>query len=230
MRQRLVPWPGRAAIVAVVCLAIVAAMGIAFHNENHGSAFDDSVDTWLRSHGQPLWKTLIHITDPAKVGVLFAILIIWAVCRRRWRVVALAVATPLLTIVLVEHVLKPWVNRHPYVPPGQGIVVKAIFGGHIPTAYPSGHESGIGSFLAVCGLLVLTSGWSLARRLLALAAVVAVAVVASLTLVGRYYHYATDTIGSMFFCIAMVLVVGLAIDAVASSPGGRGRPRTAHAA
>jgi len=214
----------------VLCLAVVAAMGIAFHNENHGSAFDDSVDTRLRAHGQALWKTLIHITDPEKVAVLFAVLIIWAAYRRHWRVVALALITPLLTIELVEHVLKPWVNRHPFVPPGQQIVVKAIFGGHIPTAYPSGHESGIGSFLAVCGLLVLTSGWSLVRRAAALTGIVAVAIIASLALVGRYYHYATDTIGSMFFCAAMVLVVGVGVDAAASSLASRARPRTARAA
>jgi len=65
-----------------------AAMGVAFHNENHGSAFDDSVDTWLRAHGQALWKTLIHITDPGYVLVFYVVLIGWAAYRRRWPVVA----------------------------------------------------------------------------------------------------------------------------------------------
>jgi hypothetical protein len=92
------------------------------------------------------------------------------------------------------------------------VVLNAIFGGHIPRAYPSGHESGIGSFLAVCMVLVLASTWTIGARLGALTGILFVALTASFALVARYYHYATDTIGSMFFCVAVALVVGLIID------------------
>ena len=105
----------------------------------------------------------------------------------------------------------------PYVAPRDLAIAKAIFGGKIPLAYPSGHESGIGSFLAVTGLLVLTSGLARRYKIAVLASPCwSVALIASVrSLVGRYYHYATDTIGAMFFCVAVcVLVVGLAVDAV----------------
>lgn len=212
----LVPWPRRAWVVASVCLLVVGAMGLAFHNKNHGTAFDDSVDHWFRTHGQSLWKTLLHVSDPVIVAVLFVIVIVCAAWHRRWNVVVLAVVTPLVTVESVEYVLKPLVHRTPYVAPGNIAIVKAIFGGHIPTAFPSGHESGIGSFLAVAGLLVLRSSWTRIRKTAALAAIAATALIASMSLVGRYYHYATDTIGSMFYCVAVVLIVGIGVDAASS--------------
>ena len=212
MPSRLVPWPRRAWAVVGVCVLIVASMGVAFHDKSHGTAFDDSIDRWLRRNGQPLWKTLIHITDPPFVVALYVVLIGWALWRRLGPVVALAVVTPIVTIESVEFVLKPIVNRS--VGPASAPIVNLIFKGHVPLAYPSGHESGIGSFLAVCGLLVVTSAWTLRRKLTAIAVVVVAAFVASASLVGRYYHYVTDTIGSMFYCVAVVLVVGLVIDTV----------------
>ena len=209
MSGHLVPWPRRAWLAIVVCLVVVGSMGVAFHDKNHGTPFDVSVDGWIHHHGQSLWKTLIHVTDPATVTVLYLILIVWAVVLRRWDVVTLAVFTPPATILSVEFVLKPWVHR---LPTGD----LAVFGGNVPLAYPSGHESGIGSFLAVSGLLVVASAWPLWRKLAVLGAILVVALVASVALVGRYYHYATDTIGSIFFSIAVVLVVGLIVDALAA--------------
>ena len=214
MPSRLVPWPRRAWVVVAACLLVVVSMGVAFHDENHGTSFDDTVDRWLHTHGQPFWKTLIHLTDPWLVVTVYVVLIAWALWRRRREVVALAVLTPIVTVESVEHVLKPIVHRTLYLPAADTPVVKAIFGGHIPLAYPSGHESGIGSLLAVGGLLVLTSAWTLRGKLVAVALVVLLALIASVSLVGRYYHYATDTIGSMFYAVAVVLVVGLAVDAV----------------
>ena len=227
MPSRLVPWPRRAWPVVVACLVVVLALAVAFHDKNHGTGFDDSVDHWLRAHGQPFWKTLIHITDPAKVFGLYAVLVAWAIWRRRWPVVALAVLTPLVTTGLVEYVLKPVVHRTPYVAPGDIAVVKSIFGGSIPTAYPSGHESVLGSLVAVCGLLVVTTTWTLRRKLAALALLVVVALVGAVSLVGRYYHYATDTIGAMFLCVAMVLLVGMAVDAAVDALAARRTARTA---
>ena len=209
----LVPWPLRAWVAVVVCVLVVGSMGIAFHDEDHGSAFDNKVDGWIHRRNVTLLKLLLKITDPEKVFVLFVVLIAWLAYRRRWRAVVLAVVTPLATVGLVEEVLKPWVNRLPF-PPSDHFLAISVFGGDIPRAYPSGHESGIGSFLAVCGLLLLTARIPRSRRLLGLAAVLVVALIASFALVGRYYHYATDTIGSIFVCSGVVLLVAMAIDAI----------------
>jgi uncharacterized membrane protein len=48
------------------------------------------------------------------------------------------------------------------------------------------------------------------------ALVIVVALLASVALVGRFYHFATDTAGAMLYCTAVVIAVGLLVDVVAN--------------
>ncbi|MCW2494744.1 hypothetical protein [Jatrophihabitans sp.] len=208
MSQRLVPWPRAAAAVLAGCALVVAAMSIAYHRERTGTAFDDVVDRFIRKGSPRLMNDIVHVADPEFVALLFLVLIAVALVRRRPDIALLALLTPIGSVLLVEHVLKPLVHRTQSDP----YVVHAF--GYEPLAFPSGHESGIGSFIAVCGLLVLGSGWRLRTRVGVLVAMALAGLVAAIGLVGRYYHYATDTIGAMLVCTAVTLTVGFAVDAI----------------
>jgi len=182
-------------------------MGLAFHNKNTGTAFDDSVDGWIRKGSPRLMNDLVHLADPPLVAVLFTIVIAVACMRRRWDVAVLAFVSPVAATLLVEEVLKPWIHRTQSDP----YVVHAF--GYEPLAFPSGHETGIGSLVAVLGLLVITSRWSKARRAYVLTAILLVDAIAAIGLVGRYYHYITDTVGAFLVCVAVTLTAALLIDA-----------------
>jgi undecaprenyl-diphosphatase len=223
MSSKLVPWPRAAGAVAVVATLVFAAMAIDFHRKSTGTAFDTSVDNEIRSWSLQLMKDLVHVADPDLVVLLFLVVVIWALVRRRWDVALLAVLVPITDVLLVEHVFKPLIHRTQ----SDAYVVHAF--GYEPLAFPSGHESGIGSLIAVCGLLVLGAGWSVRRKAWALSGLAAVGLVAAIALVGRYYHYATDTIGSMLLCTAVTIGWGLVIDRL-SSLVARDRPRMAPAA
>jgi membrane-associated phospholipid phosphatase len=183
-------------------------MGLAYHNQNTGTAFDDSVDGWIRRRSPRLMNDLVHLADPLLIAVLFTILIAVACLRRRWDVALLAFFTPVCATLLVEQVLKPWIHRTQSDP----YIVHTF--GYEPLAFPSGHETGIGSLVAVLGLLVLTSRWSNGRRTLVVAVMLLVDAIAAIGLVGRYYHYTTDTVGAFLVCVAVTLIVALVVDAV----------------
>jgi membrane-associated phospholipid phosphatase len=214
--RRLVPWPRMAGLVATACAAVFTVMAVAFHDKRTGTAFDTHVDGWIRRRNPHLLNDLVKLADPIEIAVLFVILIVIAYRRGRRNVALLALLTPIVATVLTEKVLKPGIHRTQSDP-----YVVFIFGGREPLAFPSGHETGIGSLLAVLGLLVITSGWSRWRRAAVIIAMAALDVVAAIGLVGRYYHYATDTIGALLVCIVVMLVLALLIDAASSRWGAR---------
>jgi hypothetical protein len=223
MSAKLVPWPRAAATVAILCAIVLTIMGIDFHRKSTGTAFDTAVDDFLRTGTLRLMKIIVNTSDPDLVASGFIILILVALLLRRWDAALLGVLVPLTSVLLVEELLKPLVHRTQ----SDVYVVHAF--GYEPLAFPSGHESGVGSLIAVCGLLVLGSAWSVQRRAWVLGALAVYGLVAASGLVGRYYHYATDTIGSMLLCTAVTIGWALAIDRV-SSLVDRDRPRMARAA
>jgi len=83
----------------------------------------------------------------------------------------------------------------------------------VSSLFPSGHETSIGSLVVVVGLLVLTSRWTTARRVSVVAVLFLVDAIAAIGLVGRYYHYMTDTIGAFLLYVAVTVLVALLIDA-----------------
>jgi hypothetical protein len=214
MSAELVPWRRPAVAIAGVCAALVAAMGYAFHDQSHGSWFDQRVDPHIGRINKHVLLLLLHLSDPPAVVVAYVVLIVVLIVRQRWRSVALAALTPAVAILSVEHILKPAIYRTQYLYELQLHERGAL-------AFPSGHETGVGSFLAVCGLLASTAAWSRGVRITVVAAIVVVALLAAVGLVGRFYHFATDTFGAILYCVAVVLVVGLLIDWVVGRLGPR---------
>jgi hypothetical protein len=200
MMRRLVPWPRAAVAVAAASAAVVAVIGVAVHDRTAPIWFDHRVVRAI-NHNVPFWlqDALLHLTDPALVVGVLAVTAIVAGALRRWNVVALVVLAPSVAVVLSEVILKPLIHRTK---------------GADSLAYPSGHETGLASVLCVLGLILLSSGLRVAYKAIGTAVLVAALIAGAVALVGRYLHYATDTVGAIGVTLAVTLLVGLLIDAV----------------
>ena len=146
------------------------------------------IDDWflhdLRLHGHRMllifidWRLLLAIW----IGCAG-----YAVWRRRWRLAAVVVASPVIAISCVK-LIKPLFGR--------------TKGGTL--AYPSGHTT---LLVVLLGLVVIAAGWRLG-------VVLAAAVVVLLGMLGlaMTYHYFTDTVGALLFGSAVVCVSALVAD------------------
>jgi hypothetical protein len=176
-RQTAIRWWPPIGLLAMVLLGLIVG--------RHST----SVDDWFIRTGraEPYLGRLLIFTDPRVVFTLWVITVGVELYRRRWRMVALIVATPVVALI-AERVCKPLFGRD-----------KA--GG---LAYPSGHTA---LTVVVLGLAVLVAGG-------AAWAVVSAAVFALLALLGQSftYHYFTDTIGALFLATALVCLAARAVE------------------
>jgi hypothetical protein len=153
----------------LVGLAGLVALGLAV---GKGTTPQDS---WFTRTGQehPLLGRLLFFTDGRVVFVAGMTVLVVTLFRRRWRLAAVVVVTPLVAVAAAR-------------------LFKRLFGrlSDGVLAYPSGHTT---LAVVVIGLAVLAVGAT--RKSVATAAVLAV-----LGLLGQAftYHYFTDTIGAVF--------------------------------
>lgn len=205
----LVPWPRAAVAIIAVCGLAVGVLGIGVHNDIRGTAFDLAITDWIvRNLSGGLLSNALRLADPALVFGLLAMVGAAAALRHRWDITLLAAAAPLAALAVVELILKPVVHR--------AFLLAASRDTSGPLSFPSGHETGVSSLLAVLALLVLRSGLSVVARVLATLALLAFFVVTSIGLVGRYDHYPTDTIGALGVSVMCVLAAALSLDRAAS--------------
>lgn len=145
------------------------------------------VDDWFIDFGRTHRSVhaLLHFTDGRLVVALFAVTLVVALHRRRWRLAAVVVVTPAVALA-VERVSKPLFGREK-----DGAL-----------AYPSGH---VALTVVVTGMAVLVAGG-------ALWAIVAAVAVSVLGLLGQAftYHYFTDTVGAVCLGTALVCAAALA--------------------
>jgi undecaprenyl-diphosphatase len=162
------------------------------------------------------------------VGLLAMVAFV-AVLRRRWDVLALTVITPLLTTGLTEKVFKPLFDR-------TNLTVVQATGSSEARAYPSGHESAVSALLVIIGLVVLQAPLRVATKIAWLLVLAAYYTLSVFGLVGAYYHFATDTVGSLGLALAVVPGTALVLDRLrrrrppVSEPGAPDPARTARAA
>jgi membrane-associated phospholipid phosphatase len=208
---RLVPWPRVAVGLLVSAAAVVTLLAVRVHGKTSGNRYDNKIDSWIqRTVPDTVLRHALHLTDPPFVVALLGSVAIIGSALRRWDVTALAVFAPGLAVVLTEQVLKPVVHRSA-IGPVHTVETAGVF------AFPSGHETGIASLVAVLGLLLLGSTVRPARKIAGLAVLSAVLVAAAGALVGLSFHYATDTIGAIGVAIAATVGVALVIDRVSAA-------------
>lgn len=162
-------------------LAGLVALGLAVGN---GST---PLDDWFKHTGQAnaYLGRLLFFTDGRVVVAAWAIVLVAALVRRRWRLAMVIVATPLIAVAAAR-------------------ICKRLFDRYSDDqlAYPSGHTT---LAVVVLGLAVLVAGvttWSVV-------AAVVVAVLGMLGL-GFTYHYFTDTVGALFLGTALVCLAASA--------------------
>ena len=202
---------GRALIVAGIAAVLTVVLALALHDT--GST---TFDQWALVHskqwiGDGAASVLLQLSSPsAPVTVITAVVLVALLTRRR-RLAVIGVAGPVLTVGLTEYVLKPIVGRYLVVDWLPRSLSRTVFG----NAFPSGHESGVAAAAVVLVLAVVhvthDRRWRIGVGILA----PAWTILAAIGLVRSFYHYATDTVGSIMLSVAVVLGAALAVDAIA---------------
>lgn len=194
---------GAAAGVALAGAATTTVLGWRYAGEDHAGEVDRFVaDLVDMRHGvvKTVGQGLADLGGPYPVVVALILAAGLALWLRGGRGLALVLLGPPLAMVTTSLVLKPIIQR--------------TKGDEL--AFPSGHTTSVASLSVACAVLVLSLvTWPLLVRGVLALGLAALVVGVGTSLVGRGYHYATDTIGAVGVALAVVLVVALAVDAVA---------------
>lgn len=212
-RPLIVPSWRPAALVAVGLAFIgLVGLGVALHDTSDPTAFDNAVIRWLLAHtGAGAQQTLLGLSDPALVLVLLGAVAVGGAVARRWELVAVTVAGPLVALLLTEVVLKRVVNR------AFGVIVELTYG-VVPAgpAFPSGHETGLASLTTVLLLVLGRARVGRRVRVAGVGVLMLWTIAGALGLVRSHYHYATDTVGAI--CVSVLCVLGIAVLVDALAP------------
>ena len=199
----------RAAVVAIGLGALVATvLGVLLF---HGGR--TRVDLWvfhvLDAHiGARGASDLLWATEPLLAVGLLCIVVLVAVALRRLDVVLLAIAGPVLGVVLSSEILKPLLGRRL----GPGVLGNGPMLVTRAGSYPSGHETGVTTTALVLFLVCCQLPWRRWLKATVAAVLLAWIVVAAVALVRNFYHYATDTVGGVGVSLVVVLSLALLID------------------
>lgn len=200
------------AAVAVLAAASVAVMGWLVAGDTSAGHLDRAVeaDVTMR-HGlvRVLGQGFADLGNPLPVAVALVVLAALAWAVRGPRGLALALVGPLAAMVTTSLVLKPLVDR--------------TRSGEL--AFPSGHTTAVGSMALAAGMLLI--GWTVvppALRWAGAGALTLLVLAVGASMVGRGYHYPSDTVGAVGVVLAVVPLVALAVDAV----GDRGPLTSGH--
>jgi membrane-associated phospholipid phosphatase len=187
---------GRALVVVLVALLVTAALGWRYAGDAQ-PAWSDQVALSLTREWFPmprgLAKAIISAYDPVPLTIVIVVLTGVCLALGRRRLAFLMVAGPVLTGVAVT-VAKPLIDR--------------TKNGDL--SYPSGHM-GAAVAIAVVVALLLVSLFGARRWVTALAVAVPIlwGAVVGLAMTVTNYHYWTDAVGG--FCVAVAVVLSLAV-------------------
>jgi membrane-associated phospholipid phosphatase len=196
-------WRYVAAGTAVLAAAALAGLSALYAGQSEAGQVDQSIDGHLRDFGTAhlgLSRFVASLGGPVPIFLITVALVVGLLVTRRPRRAMLAVATPVVASAISEWLLKPAVDRH--------------FTGAL--SFPSGHATGIFSFVFVCivllgaergGIIQRWRGW-LIVALLVIGAAVACALAAIQA------HYFTDTVGGALVALVVTVILALVIDAL----------------
>ena len=192
---------GPAVAVIVLAIIVIAILGMRYADQDMPGRVDRILDAVIRNRlrgGQPITSVLVRLGNPAPAAILVAAVAGAAAAARRWSGVLLAIIGTLTAVTVTELILKPLIGR-------------LRFG---ELSFPSGHTTAVAAVAIAAAVLIGSAQWprSIALRVLAAVAAVAVAVGVAMSLVAQHVHYLTDTVGGYCVAIATVLAVALGLD------------------
>jgi membrane-associated phospholipid phosphatase len=198
----LIPWRMRlpAVVVATSAWGVVVVVGVLVAGQRHADPIDRTLIDQVHAavgNGAGLAAFLLVPTDTGVIGAAMALLAAVALCRRRWDVALLAVATPAVCVAITEFALKPLFARRLY----------GLF------SYPSGHAVASIAVYTVA-ILAFASAASTLRRCFAIVGWIVLVIVVMTGLVGMNCHYPTDAVGGVCVAVGVVLPGALLTDAL----------------
>ncbi|HXT44864.1 MAG TPA: phosphatase PAP2 family protein [Pseudonocardiaceae bacterium] len=189
---------GPAVAAIVLALIVIAALGMRYAGQDMAGRGDRILDAMI-SHrlrgGRPITYVLANLGDPAQTAILVAVVAGAAAVARRWSGVLLAIAGTTVAVAVTELILKPLIGR--------------LRSGEL--SFPSGHTTAVAAVAVAAAILIGGARWprSIALRVLAAIAAIAVAAGVAVSLVAQHLHYLTDTVGG--YCVAVATVLGVAL-------------------
>jgi undecaprenyl-diphosphatase len=190
-----------AAVLAVLCVAVVAALAVRYAGQTRAGSLDASVDGWIQDRlgaRSPLLSALTWLGDPVPVTVMTVLMALGCALARWWRGVALAALTVPVASGLTEGLLKPFIGR-------------TIDGA---LSLPSGHTTAVVTLATLVAVLLSRRLPAPARGPLIMVVYLLAAAVAA-AMIAQGFHYFTDTIAGAAVGTATVLIGAFVIDAAA---------------
>lgn len=187
----MIAWRRAHWVVVACCWLVLVALGVAFAGDRRGTALDYAANGAVREvFGRPggVLDVLLWITEPPvliAVVLLGAALLCW---RGRRGFALLLLGAPVLTVLLVDVLLKPLIGRR-------------FEGTYL--CLPSGHTAGTVAVLTV----LLLAAWPTRWRLLGVLGWLAGTLAAGVSLIGFHFHYLTDVLGGLCVAVGTVLLV-----------------------
>jgi membrane-associated phospholipid phosphatase len=168
--------------IAAVCGLLALLLGLPFAGGSTPGAVDDAAARAVAHLSPGVLRALVVPTEPYVVLALGLLAVVLCLRAGRRLEAGLALAVPVLAILLTTFLLKPLYDRWK-----NGTLV-----------YPSGHTV---SLVAVLTVLVLVT-----RRVVVVVLAAVALLAAAAGLVGLGYHYLTDVAGGTLWAVAVVLV------------------------
>lgn len=190
-----------AVVVIALAIIVIAVFGMRYADQDMPGHLDRGLDALIRNHlrgDEPITRGLVSLGNPAQAALLVAAVASAAAFARRWSGVLLTVVGTVTAVAITELILKPLIGRLSF--------------GHL--SFPSGHTTAVAAIALATAILIGGAGWprSIAVRLIACLAAVALAAGVAISLVALHIHYATDTVAGYCVAVATVPAVALVLD------------------
>jgi membrane-associated phospholipid phosphatase len=189
------------AIVGVLVALIAIAAAVTWHHDAP-LRFELRIDHAITRLGINVrfYQAGTDLASPFTFSLIVAALALWAALRRSWRELAACAAAP-LTVIVVQAVLKPGINR--------------TIGVHSSDSFPSGHSSATTAWVVLAILLVLPVFPDRVSRICLVTVGTITIAWSVLAVVALRWHYPVDAVAGVLTGLAVVIGWCAIVDRVA---------------